>query len=70
MKTRMIQISAAAVLVALLGGCTSRQWYESASANARSDCNRMQPGAREDCLSKVNTTPYDTYDKERSRNTP
>jgi hypothetical protein len=26
----------------------------------------MQPGAREDCLAKVNKTPYDTYEKERA----
>jgi hypothetical protein len=54
----------------LLGGCTSREWYESANASARNECNRMQPGAREECLAKVNKTPYDDYEKERTRSKP
>jgi hypothetical protein len=49
-----------------LSACTAREWYESASAVAKDDCSRMQPGAREDCLSKVNKTPYEKYEKERT----
>ena len=53
-----------------LTACTSREWYESANSVARNDCNRMQPGAREECLAKVNKTPYDDYQKERANQKP
>jgi hypothetical protein len=56
----------AGAVLSNLGACTAREWYESTSAVARNDCNRMQPGAREECLAKVNKTPYDTYEKERA----
>jgi hypothetical protein len=65
-KLGFVVVCAAAVLV----GCTSREWYESANATARNECNRMQPGAREECLANVNKTPYDDYEKERARNKP
>jgi len=55
------------VSLAATTACTSRQWYESATASAKNDCDRLQPGAREDCLSKVNKTSYDAYEKERSK---
>ena len=69
-KYGMTGWSAALALVVLVSGCTSREWYESTTANAKADCNRMQPGAREDCLSRVNKTPYDAYEKERTRQNP
>ena len=56
--------------IAALTACTSREWYESANANAKNDCNKLLPGAREDCLAKVNKTPYDTYEKERTKQNP
>jgi hypothetical protein len=56
----------ACAVLATLGACTTRAWYESTSAAARNDCERMQPGAREDCLAKVNKTPYDKYEKDRT----
>jgi hypothetical protein len=69
-----LQIPKVGLVIALsmcaLVGCTSREWYESANATARNECNRMQPGAREECLAKVNKTPYDDYEKERTRNKP
>ncbi len=69
-----LQISKVGLVVAcavfVLGGCTSREWYESANASARNECNRMPPGAREECMAKVNKTPYDDYEKERTRNKP
>ena len=59
------------VLIALtLTACTSQAWYESANSSARCECNKLQPGAREECLAKVNKTPYDSYEKERAKQTP
>ncbi|MBC7918217.1 MAG: hypothetical protein H7Y28_10470 [Rhodoferax sp.] len=61
----------AVVLLALvLSGCTSRAWYDSFTSSTKADCDRLQPGAREDCLAKVNKTPYDTYEKERTKQNP
>jgi hypothetical protein len=58
-------------LIALtLTACTSREWYESFTSSTKADCNRLQPGAREDCLSRVNKTPYDAYEKERTKQNP
>jgi hypothetical protein len=66
MSIKFLSALLACAALTTLSACTTRAWYESTSAAARNDCNRMQPGAREDCLAKVNKTPYDTYEKERA----
>ena len=53
-----------------MGACTTRNWYEGVRMSAEADCRRMDPGAREECLAKVNRAPYDDYEKERARNKP
>ncbi len=58
------------LIVMALSACTSRAWYESANASAKFECNKLQPGAREECLAKVNKTPYDAYEKERTKPNP
>lgn len=58
------------VFALAFSACTSREWYESANASAKFECNKLQPGAREECMAKVNKTPYDSYEKERSKQTP
>ncbi len=51
-----------------LSGCASpsRAWYEGMQISAQNNCDKLPPGAREDCLSKLNKTTYDTYEKERT----
>lgn len=55
-----------ACLVALLSACSHQAWYEGFKVGAGNDCNKQPPGAREDCLRRVNQQPYDSYEKERS----
>jgi len=33
---------------------------------AENDCNKQPPGAREDCLNRLNRQSYDRYEKERA----
>lgn len=71
MRNRLLWLGVCGVVGAMaMSGCTSREWYESATSKAKADCERMQPGAREDCLARVNKTPYDAYEKERARQNP
>jgi len=50
-----------------LGGCSSRSWYEGMKLSAENECQKQPPGAREDCLLKLNNMTYEAYEKERAR---
>jgi len=55
----------ACLLVFLLCACTHQAWYEGFKTGAENECNKQPPGAREDCLKRVNRESYDRYEKER-----
>ena len=50
----------------LISGCTTQAWYESMKQSAFNECEKQAPGARDDCLNRVNKKPYDDYAKERA----
>ncbi len=50
-----------------LGGCSTRSWFEGMKLSAENECQKQPPGAREDCLLKLNTMSYEAYEKERAR---
>ena len=56
----------AAALGMGLGGCSTRAWYEGMKLSAENECQKQPPGAREDCLAKLNRKTYDAYEKERA----
>jgi hypothetical protein len=58
------------VAVASLSACSTGAWYEGMKISEQRDCERQAPGAREDCLSRLNTRSHDTYEKERAPLTP
>ena len=51
-----------------IAGCASptRAWYDGLQTSAQANCDKQPPGAREDCLSRLNKATYDTYNKERA----
>ena len=49
----------------LNSACSTQAWYEGMNRRAENECEKQPPGAREECLSRVNKKPYDAYDKER-----
>lgn len=53
-------------LLLLLSACSNQAWYEGFKVGAENDCNKQPPGAREDCLRRVNPQSYDSYEKERT----
>lgn len=56
----------ALILLTLQSACTSQAWYEGFKVRAENDCNKQPPGAREECLRRVNQQSYDSYEKERA----
>lgn len=52
-------------IATVLGGCTTAAWYEGMKTRAENECRLQQPGAAEDCLSRVNRKSYEDYEKER-----
>ncbi len=55
------------VLALSLSACSTRSWYEGMKMGAENECQKQPPGAREDCLARLNKKTYDAYDKERAR---
>ncbi len=53
-------------MLLLLSACTHRAWYEGFKVGAENDCNKQPPGAREECLQRVNQQSYDSYEKTRT----
>lgn len=49
-----------------LSACTTQAWYEGLKQGAANQCDSQPPGAREDCLSRLNNKSYDAYNKERA----
>jgi hypothetical protein len=49
-----------------LGGCSMQSWYEGMKTGAENECRSQQPGAAEDCLSRVNRKTYEEYENERT----
>lgn len=60
-------IGALASAVLLIAGCTTQAWYEGMKQGAENDCNKQPPGAREQCLARLNKKTYDEYERERIR---
>lgn len=66
-KRRRIRALATGLLAGvLLSACTTGAWYEGMKTSAQQECERQAPGAREDCLSRLNQKSYDAYSKERA----
>ncbi len=65
---RLVTILLAAGIALTLSGCAtpSRALFEGLQTSAQNNCDKQPPGAREDCLSKLNKQTYDAYDKERT----
>ncbi len=53
-------------MLATLTACSTEAWYEGAKRGAENQCRQQPPGAVDECLSRVNKSRYDTYEKERS----
>jgi hypothetical protein len=47
--------------------CSTRSWYDGLQASAASDCNRRPPSERDACIARLNTLPYDQYEKARTK---
>jgi hypothetical protein len=66
MKNRFVhRLFGLACLSLLLGGCSTRSWYEGMRLGAEGQCEKQPPGAREDCLARLNKQSFEAYDKER-----
>ena len=50
------------MVLALLGGCTKRAWYEGFQAGQRHQCNRLEGESREKCLQNTDMS-YEEYKK-------
>lgn len=46
-------------------GCSTKAWYEGMKLNAQNECRRQPPGDSESCLARVNTMPYEDYERNR-----
>ncbi|MDR3368320.1 hypothetical protein [Rhodoferax sp.] len=55
-----------ACLTLAVSACTTQAWYEGMKQGAVNQCDKQPPGAREDCLSRLNNKTYDAYNKERA----
>lgn len=66
-KYRVIHPAAVACLqlAALLAGCSTAAWYESARVSAELECQKQPAGAYEECMSRVNQKSYKDYRRER-----
>jgi hypothetical protein len=60
------RILCGACLLASVSACTTQAWYEGMKQSAVNQCDKQPPGAREDCLSRLNKKTYDAYNKERA----
>lgn len=49
----------------MLGGCSTRAWYEGLALGEKAQCQALPPGAYEECRSRLYKVPYGTYEKER-----
>jgi hypothetical protein len=70
LSCRLQRLAAWVATLALLSACTTGAWYEGMQISAQQACERQAPGAREDCLSRLNKKSYDGYSKERAPLTP
>ena len=68
--TALSKLLLLALAAALIGGCTTQAWYEGMKQSAVNNCDKQPPGAREECLSRVNQKSYNDYEKERAANKP
>ena len=61
----VLLVSHAAMAVS---GCAApaRAWFEGLQTSAQINCDKQPPGAREDCLARLNNMTYDAYDKART----
>jgi len=65
MRTLVISTTAAAIALAALAGCTSRQVYGGLQSMQRNQCLEQQDtGLRERCLAAADPT-YDEYARQR-----
>jgi hypothetical protein len=60
------RIFCVACLLVSVSACTTQAWYEGMKQGAVNQCDKQPPGAREDCLSRLNKKTYDAYNKERA----
>jgi hypothetical protein len=60
------RIICVACLLLSVSACTTQAWYEGMKQSAINQCDKQPPGAREDCLSRLNKKSYDAYNKERA----
>lgn len=60
------RIFCVACLVVAVSACTTQAWYEGMKQGAVNQCDKLPPGAREDCPSHLNKKTYDAYNKERA----
>jgi len=49
-----------------LTACTTQAWYDGMQLRAENQCDSQPPGAREDCLARLNKKTYDAYEKDRA----
>jgi hypothetical protein len=67
MKTQtLISLLLMICLVQGVGGCATQSWYEGMKISAQKQCDKQAPGAREECLARLNTKNYNAYEKERA----
>ncbi len=65
MRALVLSTTVAAIVLAALGGCTSRQVYGSLQSMQRNHCYEQQDtGLRERCLAAADPT-YDEYARRR-----
>lgn len=62
---RLCNIVLPSILVTL-GACSTEAWYEGAKRSAEYQCRQQPVGAVDECLSRLNKTRYDQYEKHRS----
>ena len=51
----------------LLPACSQRAWYEGVQQSRIAECERLPPGAANDCLRRVNTLSHEQYERERAK---
>jgi len=59
----------AVLTVQMLPGCTTRAWYETLQVTSKQACQRQLPTEQERCESRLNKEGFDTYEKNRLRET-
>jgi hypothetical protein len=68
---RRTLVMAATVLVAISGaGCSTKAWYGGVRMAAENDCRRQPPSDTQACLARVNTLPYEEYERKRTGQSP